>query len=402
MSESVGVRDVIVAGGGLAGVACSVVFARMGFSVTLLERAQDFGEVGAGIQLAPNATRLLRHWGVLDTVLETSVQPKRMVIRDGLSGEELASQDLFGHYRDYHGAPYIVAHRADAHRVLVRECERLGVEMLTGVEVTGTTTVGKRVNTHTSAGVFDAAVCIGADGVKSVLRSQIVTDKPIFSGFVAYRGTVETSEVGRPIVDEVEVHVGPDNHMVQYPLRGGALLNTVAVIKTQPGNDGSASEPSREELVASYPGAVDRVLESLDFLGHGFRWPMFDRDPIAHWRDGRMVLIGDAAHPMLQYLAQGAAQALEDAGAFGRIVEELGGKAVDWDKAIDRYVAERAPRTARVQTSARLWGESWHVQGTGRKLRNMLYQTRYQNDFTYSDWLWRHNVLESSTIVAGS
>ncbi|MBT2597156.1 FAD-dependent oxidoreductase [Arthrobacter sp. ISL-72] len=395
MSEHATSTDVLVIGGGMAGLAGALALRANGADVTLVERAPEFGEVGAGLQMAPNASRVLKRWGLLEKALEIGVQPKHLVFRDAVTGEELTRQSLGGEFEERYGAPYVVIHRSDLHRVLLEACQEAGVRLVNDVFVESVETVDGRGVAHTAAGVdYDADVVIGADGLKSTLRRLVANDEPVGSAYVAYRGTVPITEsTPRTDLEDVIVYLGPDCHLVQYPLRKGKLLNTVAVFKSASFERGEEQYGGVDELEAAYKDCVPAVQDALKNLATGIRWPMYDRDPIENWIAGRMVLMGDAAHPMLQYLAQGACQALEDAAVLqdasnGTVFTDDGVDPAAWDEAIRRFNELRAGRTARVQRTARIWGESWHVSGLARTLRNLLFKSRGDGNFQYNDWLY--------------
>ncbi|ABM08180.1 FAD-dependent oxidoreductase [Paenarthrobacter aurescens] len=395
MSEYATSTDVLVVGGGMAGLAGALALRENGANVTLVERAPEFGEVGAGLQMAPNASRVLKRWGLLEKALEIGVQPKHLVFRDAITGEELTRQSLRGEFEERYGAPYVVIHRSDLHRVLLEGCEAAGVKLVNDVMVESVETVNGRGIVRTAAGVdYEADVVIGADGLKSTLRPLVATDEPVSSAYVAYRGTVPiTSETPATDLEDVVVYLGPDCHLVQYPLRKGELLNTVAVFKSPSFERGEEQYGGVDELQAAYKDCVPAVQAALANLGTSIRWPMYDRDPIENWVAGRMVLMGDAAHPMLQYLAQGACQALEDAAVLqdvsaGTVFTADGVNPAAWDEALTAFNSARAARTARVQRTARVWGESWHVSGLARTLRNLLFKSRNDNNFQYNDWLY--------------
>lgn len=406
MSENTTSTDVLVVGGGMAGLAGALALRENGANVTLVERAPEFGEVGAGLQMAPNASRVLKRWGLLEKALEIGVQPKHLVFRDAVTGEELTRQSLKGEFEERYGAPYVVIHRSDLHRVLLEGCEAAGVKLVNDVMVDSVETVNGRGVVHTAAGVdYEADVVIGADGLKSTLRPLVAADQPVSSAYVAYRGTVPiTAETPATDLEDVVVYLGPDCHLVQYPLRKGELLNTVAVFKSPSFERGEEQYGGVDELQAAYKDCVPAVQAALANLGTGIRWPMYDREPIENWIAGRMVLMGDAAHPMLQYLAQGACQALEDAAVLqdvsnGTVFTADGVNPDAWDEAIRSFNSVRAARTARVQRTARIWGESWHVSGVARVLRNLLFKSRKDNDFQYNDWLYAGNVDGSPALV---
>jgi 2-polyprenyl-6-methoxyphenol hydroxylase-like FAD-dependent oxidoreductase len=395
MSDHVTSTDVLVIGGGMAGLAGALALRENGAAVTLVERAPEFGEVGAGLQMAPNATRVLKRWGLLEKALEIGVQPKHLVFRDAVTGEELTRQTLGGEFEERYGAPYVVIHRSDLHRVLLEACQDAGVRLVNDVMVERVETVNGRGVAHAAGGdVYEADVVIGADGLKSTLRPTVAGDKPVSSAYVAYRGTVPiTANTPKADLEDVIVYLGPDCHLVQYPLRKGELLNTVAVFKSASFERGEEQYGGVDELAAAYKDCVPAVQDALKNLATGIRWPMYDRDPIENWVAGRMVLMGDAAHPMLQYLAQGACQALEDAAVLqdvsnGTVFTSDGVSPAAWDSAVREFNSVRAARTARVQRTARVWGESWHVSGVARTLRNLLFKSRKDGNYQYNDWLY--------------
>lgn len=391
--------DVLVVGGGMAGLAGAMALRENGATVTLVEQAPEFGEVGAGLQMAPNATRLLRRWGLLDKVLALGVTPQQMVFRDATTGNVLARHDLQGEFARRYDAPYIVIHRSDLHTILLEACRERGVNLINNVVIESVETIDGRAHAHAADGtVYDADILLGADGLKSKLRAQISDDEPVGSYYVAYRGVspIENA-VNKDEINNVTVWFGPDCHLVQYPLRQGELFNTVAVFKSAQFEAGEAEFGGVDELKAAYSRCVPEVQQSLENLWQGIRWPMYDRNPITQWIDGRALLIGDAAHPMLQYLAQGACQALEDAATLedlskGTVFTESGIDASAWDGVAERFVATRAPRTARVQSTARVWGESWHVDGLAATLRNLLFTSTEANPFAFTDWLYDPSV----------
>jgi 2-polyprenyl-6-methoxyphenol hydroxylase-like FAD-dependent oxidoreductase len=398
-STEAAITEVLVIGGGMTGLASALALSRNGASVTVVERAREFGEVGAGLQMAPNATRILQRWGLLEKARAIGVQPRHLIFRDAISGEELTRQTLGGEFEKRYGAPYIVIHRSDLHRILLDACREAGVTLVTDAAVTSVETVDGRATARVASGaVYEADAVLAADGLKSRMRREVSDDEPVISGFVAYRGTVPiTEETPQDDLENVVVYLGPNCHLVQYPLRKGELLNTVAVFKSPSFERGEEQYGGVDELQNAYVDCVPAVRNALANVGLEVRWPMYDREPIENWITGRMVLTGDAAHPMLQYLAQGACQAIEDAATMQDVTRGTvfasegsgGGVDVDaWDDALREFAVRRAPRTARVQRTARVWGASWHVSGIGRTLRNLLFTNRGDGNFQYNDWLY--------------
>ncbi len=382
--------DVVIVGGGIGGLANACALARSGRSVRVLERAPAFGEIGAGLQLAPNATRVLREWGVLDEVLERGVSPRRLVLRDAVDEEELSRFEFDDTFAGHYEAPYVVIHRGDLLDVLARACVRAGAELVSGCEVHDAATVEDEAVVSSALGEHRARLVVVADGLRSRLRGRFSDDEPICAGYAAYRGTfpVERLELEPEALETVVGYVGPGCHLIQYPLRGGRMFNTVAVFKSSAYDRGEADWGGPEELEAVFAGCGPKVRTGLKSLSLTRRWPMYDRLPIPNWIDGRLVLTGDAAHPMLQYLAQGACQAIEDAHC---LAAELASD-LDWSVALKRYEVARTARTAHVQAVSRLWGDIWHIDGVGRLLRNALFRQRAPHDYTYVDWLYGFNA----------
>jgi 3-hydroxybenzoate 6-monooxygenase len=385
--------DVVIVGGGIGGLAGACALARTGCRVRVLERSPDFTEVGAGLQIAPNATRLLREWGLLDAVVEAGVLPRRLVLKDAVEGSELTHLDLDEAFLERYGAPYVVIHRTDLLGILFRACQDAGVELMAGKDVDDVQTVEDTAVAFVGEEHHRADVAVAADGLHSTLRRKLSDDEPICSGFVAYRGAFPTSQVVHRLSEDslhdMTIYIGPGRHLVQYPLRRGEIFNTVAVFESPAYQEGITEWGTPDELDQAFAESCEQVRRGLASLWRDRRWAMYDRLPISSWIAGRMVLIGDAAHPMLQYLAQGACQAIEDAHCLGsQVAKHSVGGNPDWSAALHDFVAMRAKRTAQVQRTARIWGDIWHVDGLARGLRNALFRDRDPSDYRYIDWLY--------------
>jgi 3-hydroxybenzoate 6-monooxygenase len=384
------VREIIVVGGGIGGLAVALGLARRGRAVRLLEKAAEFGEIGAGIQLAPNASRALDDLGVLDAIRPTAVFPQRMLWMDARSGDRLTALDLGEAFRERYGYPYLVMHRSDLLAALLDACEAHPLIVLeTGKSVVALEDRGDDVLVRCAGGAaYAGTLAIGADGLWSTVRTAIVDDgDPLCSAYVAYRGAIPIEEVSRHAgLDNVMLWTGPDMHLVQYPLRRGELYNQVAVFKSTRYTPDSDDWGTPDELDLRFAGSADLVAAALAKIRRNRRWPMFDRLPIARWSSGRITLLGDAAHPMLQYLAQGACQALEDAVA---LAEALAAHA-DVAAALRAYEAERVARTCRVQTLARAWGDLWHQHEHAE--RDALLRARRPDDYSETDWFYGYRT----------
>ena len=393
--------DVIVVGGGIGGLGVALALSRKGLTVRLLERAPAFGEVGAGLQIAPNCTRILHDYGLLDEVKQLGVRPENMVMKDAVDATELTRLDLKDLERKY-GFPYVVIHRSDLHGVLLRACQRAGVELLTDQTVVGyeNTERGAKA-TFADGHVEEAEVVIAADGLFSVARQLLVDDQPVSSAYVAYRGAMPIEHVRDNDVSETDVvlYVGPRCHFVQYPLRGGDMFNQVAVFESPKALAGEEDWGTPDELDAAFGGTCEQVQQGLPLMWRDKWWRMFDRDPVMTWVHGRIALLGDAAHPPLQYMAQGAVMAIEDGWVLAehvgaqRATRTEHGSGVDWEVALAAYEAVRPEHCRRVVTTARVWGELWHLEGEERVQRNAILRARDTYDYTFTEWIYGPTAL---------
>ncbi|NKZ02308.1 NAD(P)-binding protein [Actinomadura latina] len=390
----------IVVGGGIGGLGAAYALARQGLAVRLLEKSAEFGEVGAGIQLAPNCTRILDGYGLLDEAKSLGVVPDAMVMRDAVDGSELTRLDL-RHLGRRYGFPYLVIHRSDLHAMLLRACERAGVDLVTSRRAVAyeNTPGGARV-TLADGRTEEARVVIAADGLHSVARELMSDDRPVSSAYVAYRGTVPTSSGRAADIDlsEVVVYIGPRCHFVHYGLRGGELLNQVAVFESPKARAGEEDWGTPDELDAAFERSCDFVREGLPHMWRDKWWRMYDRDPIMTWVDGSIALLGDSAHPPLQYIAQGAIMALEDGWVLGEHVarRRAGDGSVDWSAVLAAYQAVRPEHCRRVLTTSRAWGGLWHLDGPAREQRNVLLRERDTYDYSFVDWLYGPTALDPS------
>jgi salicylate hydroxylase len=380
----------IVVGGGIGGLAAALTLADTEQEVCVLEQAEEFSEIGFGLQLAPNALRALDKLGVLEDVKKKAVFPRRLVILDAISGNELTSLDLGNQFRERYGYPYIVTHRVDLHNALLDACKsNPNISLLTNQKVTSIQDIGEIIKVETSEGInYNAEVVIGADGLWSHTRRLVSNDGAVCSKFVAYRGTIPTREISpHEHFDDVVCWIAPSLHLVQYPLRNKELYNQVAVFKSDRYKEGSDDWGTVEELEEHFSKCCDKVQNYVTFIQRHRRWPLYDREPIKNWTKGRFTLLGDAAHPMLQYLAQGACQALEDAIVLGEKIKTFGDNV---KKALLAYQEERIPRTKKVQQRARTFGDILHTgDPVAILLRNELFNKRSPFDYEIVDWLYK-------------
>ena len=396
MTENTDRPDAIVVGGGIGGLSTAFALSRKGLRVRVLERLAEFGEVGAGMQIAPNCTRILDDYGLLEEAKQLGVLPQGMVMRDAVDSSELTRLDLTDLEGRY-GFPYMVIHRSDLHGIFLRACRRAGVELLNDQMVVDYETFDGGARAVLADGsTHEADVVIAADGLHSVARKLLVDDAPVSSAYVAYRAAVpiEQARVNDISETDVVVYVGPKCHFVQYPLRGGEMFNQVAVFESPTALAGEEDWGTPDELDAAFDGTCDQVQQGIPLMWRDRWWRMFDRDPIMSWVHGRVALLGDAAHPPLQYMAQGAIMAIEDGWVLAEHAERATSSAgVDWDAALAAYDAVRPEHCRRVLTTARSWGELWHLDGVERLQRNEILRARSTYDYTFTEWIYGPTAL---------
>lgn len=389
--------DVIIVGGGIGGLAAATALTQQGLTVRLYERAREFGEVGAGMQIASNCTRILDDLGLLDEAKSLGVVPDRMVMRDAIDARPLLDMDLRKAEERY-GHPYMVIHRSDLHSIFLRAAQRQGVELRGGMKAVAYTNVpgGSKV-TFEDGSTDEADVVIAADGIHSVARPAIVQDEPVSSAYVAYRGAVPIELAAENDIDPtaVQVYIGPGCHFVQYALRAGEMFNQVAVFESPKALAGQDDWGTPDELDAAFEGTCEQVQKGLPLMWRDRWWRMFDRDPIMNWLNGRIALLGDAAHPPLQYMAQGAIMAIEDGWVLGEHVarnRSEDGK-VDWDAVLAAYNAVRPEHCRRILSTGRVWGELWHLRDEERLARNAVFDDLDVHDWAFTDWVWGPTAL---------
>ncbi|MDF5753148.1 FAD-dependent oxidoreductase [Spongiactinospora sp. TRM90649] len=396
MTASASPADVLIVGGGIGGLSAAFALAREGLRVRVLEQAREFGEVGAGLQIAPNCTRILSDYGLLDEAKRLGVLPKSMVMRDAVDDAELTRLDLTDLERRY-GFPYMVIHRSDLHGIFLRACRTAGVDLVTDARIVGyeNTEAGARVVSEDGR-TDEARVVIAADGLHSVARGLLSDDEPVSSSYVAYRAAVPIEQAGRDVdLSEVSVHVGPGCHFVHYGLRGGEMLNQVAVFQSPKALAGEADWGTPDELDAAFDATCPEVKDGISLMWRDRWWRMFDRDPIMTWVHGNIALLGDAAHPPLQYMAQGAIMAIEDGWVLARhaAAHRAEDGSIDWRATLTAYEAVRPEHCRRVLTTARAWGELWHLDGLARLQRNTLLRARDTYDYSFIDWIYGPTAL---------
>ena len=370
---------VLILGGGIGGLAAALALARKGRCVRVLEQGAQFREIGAGIQLGPNVYRMFEVLGLTEAIERYSVHPDNLVMMDAVTGDPVirvqvgseAFRERFGSYL------YGVIHRGDLHQVLLEACQATGViELGTRAKGVRYEDLGDRIVLHVESGErIEGCALIGADGLWSRVRAQLLGEgKPRVSGHIAYRAVLPRAEVPEDLWrNDVVLWAGPRTHLVHYPLRRGELYNLVAVFHSDRYEEGWDVYGDTAELRAKFANERPEVLRLLEKIDVWKMWVLCDREPVREWSRGRVALLGDAAHPMLQYLAQGANMALEDAVVLAAYAEIAGW---DFERAFRWYQDARYLRTARVQVTARYYGDIYHAAGVVREVRNWFLAPR--------------------------
>jgi salicylate hydroxylase len=385
----------IVAGGGIGGLAAALGLANKGCRVTVLEQADTFGEIGAGIQIGPNAFHAMDYLGIGDVGRARAVYIDSLVMLDGLSGEQIFRAPVDEPFRKFMGNPYAVIHRADLHGAFLDACRaNRNVTLVNKERVVSYENSGNGVRVRTEAGtVLEADALIGADGIRSKVREQFTGGDPLkVSGHVAYRAVLKLDEMPEDLRwNAATIWVGPKCHIVHYPLQGWKTFNLVATFVTDLENVGSNEPGKREEVLAKFGHIVPKIRKILEVPTEWRRWVLGDRDPIPSWVDGNVALLGDAAHPTYQYFAQGACMAMEDAVCLSDKFEKSDG---DFRAAFKAYETDRIPRAYRVVLSSRELGRVYHADGVERLVRNAWLRDKTPEEFNHSvRWLYGGNGL---------
>ena len=390
--------EIVIAGGGIGGLAAAYVLGQDGHRVTVLEQAESFGEIGAGIQLGPNIFKMFEYLGMTKAVDRVAFYPTHLGMRDVRTGEQVVRVPLRAAAQAAYGYPYGVIYRADLHDVFLDACRaNHNISLRTSAKVQSFSQTAHRVSATLADGsTVDADAMIGADGMWSRVREAIVGDgKPRVSGHIAYRAVLKREEVPEHLwSDEVVLWGGEKTHLVHYPLRRGELFNIVVVFHSNKYEEGWGSYGDVNELTDRFADAAPQVKELLAKINIWKMWVLCDREPVKNWSQGRVTLLGDAAHPMLQYLAQGAGQAIEDACVLR---EALRASAGDFAVAFQKYQQARYLRTGRVQLTARFYGDIYHASGVTRELRNQMFQSG-QESAGFAGLKWMYDGIDPATM----
>ena len=384
---------VLVIGGGIGGLATALALAKKGYRSQVLEQAHEFKEIGAGIQLGPNVFKMFSLLGLLDDINRLATFPENLIMMDCVTAKEVTRIPLGREFLDRFQYPYALIHRADLLNVFLKACQQSGLITLdTSRKVTALTDHGDRVSVSTNEGpTYEGVALVGADGLWSTIRSLLLHDgNPRISGHIAYRAVLPTEEFPEQLRwPAMVLWAGEKTHLVHYPLRGGEAFNLVAVFHSNRYEEGWDSFGDPSELHERFAGTCEEVRTLLSKINSWRMWVLCDREPVKGWARGQAVLLGDAAHPMLQYLAQGACMAVEDAVCLADQVEKTGG---DFERAFQSYEQLRYLRTARVQVTARYYGDVFHASGVVRELRNELLAGR-SPQAAYDGMAWLYDGI---------
>jgi 3-hydroxybenzoate 6-monooxygenase len=390
MAMSTNDRPVLIVGGGIGGFAAALALARRNIPVQLFEQSTELKEIGAGIQLGPNVFKMFDILGVREAMSHWAVFPDNLIMRDAISGDEITRVPAGEGLTKRFGHPYAVIHRADLHNVLVDAVKAMPLATVsTGVKIARYEDHADGVVVETDQGKrYDGAALIGADGLWSRIRTQIRGDgKPRVSGHIAYRGVIPTPDVPADLQENnVVLWAGPKTHLVHYPLHRGDVYNLVVVFHSDRYEEGWDTYGDPEELDLKFRAQHPKVREFLSMVNAWKMWVLCDREPVRDWTKGRVTLLGDAAHPMLQYLAQGACMAVEDACVLAK---QYADSPNNPNAAFLRYQEARYLRTTRVQITARLYGELYHAaDATADFRRQMLHGRSAEQAYNGMAWLY--------------
>ena len=385
-----GSETIVIVGGGLGGLTTALALGRAGRCVRVLEQAPEFGAIGYGIQLGPNVVPMFDRLGVTAAVLDKGDVPDACLMVDAYSGEEIARLPLGVSFRERFRHPYIIIHRVDLHQVLMDACRaRPEIAFEPAAAAAGFEDRGDRVIVRTADGRnIEGAALVGADGLRSTIRARLRQEgEPHQFGYVAQRTLVPIGEVPDPVPRQnVYLWSGPGFHIVHYPLRHGTLFNIVAVYRTATFADRLEERDHRAEVQRIYAGTHPAMQAMLTMMNLERRWPLADRDPIRHWHKGLVTLVGDAAHPTLQSLAQGACMAIEDGVCLAALIDLADG---DYERAFAQYESERYVRTARLQLESRYMWDIYHAEDIARDVMRQTLAGRAEEDvFRCLAWLY--------------
>ena len=388
-------NPILIAGGGIGGLAAALALARKNIATVVCEQARQFGEIGAGIQIAPNAFHCFDRLGIGDEARFGAVYIDQLRLMDGLSGEEICHIPLGDQFRAHFGNPYAVVHRADLHSALLEACRQSGlVELRTQSEVRDFDQTAHCVTAKLEDGTqLKGAALIGADGLHSRIRQAVIADgPPRVSGHTTYRSVIPTDQMPEELRwNAATLWAGPKCHIVHYPLKGGEVFNLVVTYHNDVKEAVAGVSVDKQDVRRGFEH-IHPIAQQI--IEHGDNWKLWvlcDRDPNDHWVDGRVTLLGDAAHPMLQYFAQGACMALEDAVVLADCIFSE----PDIGTALQKYKERRFARTASVQMGSRLIGDHiYHPSGGAASMRDQIMASKTPEDWNRElEWLYGNSAL---------
>ena len=387
---------VALVGGGIGGLTTAVALNRKGFETHVFERAAELSEVGAGIGISPNAVKVLRALGLEEALRERGFEPEAIVGRDWRTARPLFRLELKGVAGSRFGAPHVQVHRADLLDVLANAAGPQSQIHLNSRCVAISSSDRGATLTLSNGRTEEFDLVVGCDGIRSVVRSALHgSDMPRFTGNVCWRALIPIQRLpSGHVPPDTTIWMGSGGHIVTYHVRAGDLVNVVAVRETTDWVEDSWSVEAREsELMAAFPGVHRDLRVLLEQAEHCFKWGLFDRDPLPIWSTQRITLLGDAAHPMLPFLGQGGAMAIEDAYV---LASELARSPDDVTKALRAYEAKRVPRTTRVQLAARDQAKTYHMTSPAARLQRVLRHWVDKLDAAAStdlntEWLYRYD-----------
>lgn len=383
----------IIAGAGIGGLTAALCLQRIGWQVEVIEQASQLDEVGAGIQISPNASRVLDKLGVLSHLGDQVFHPEKIEMRIGRTSRPVFSIPLRKIAVQRWGAAYLHLHRADLINALSQTLnDKSPDSLIQGVAVQSYTSTEEGVRVKLSDGSQRSAdLLVGADGIHSVVRKQMLgDDAPRFTGNAAWRATVPVDRLGEHVPPPTAcIWTGRGRHAVTYLLRGGTVANFVGVIERSDWQSESwTQQGSREEALADFADWHPVITTIIEQTDSHYRWALYDRAPLKQWTDGRVVLLGDACHPMLPFLAQGAAMAIED----GWVLADQLQNQTNTVEALTRYAQIRQPRTARVQNESRANMKRFHMFDTAYAPLKLAARLKPDALHARQDWLYGHDV----------
>ena len=387
-------REVLIVGGGLGGLAAALALARKGRPSVVLEQAQQFGEIGAGIQLAPNAFHCFDALGIGERAQRGAVFVDELVLMDAVGGERITSIPVGEPFRQRFGNPYAVVHRADLHEALLDACkESKLVDLRVSSKVQRYEQDANGVTAILSSGDKVSGVAlIGADGLWSGIRAQVVNDgAPVVSGHTTFRSVIPTERMPEDLRwNAATLWAGPKVHLVHYPLKGWKVFNLVVTCHNDAPEPVTGKPVSKDEVRKHFQHVHPRAQQIIEHGEDWKLWVLCDREPVQKWVDGRVAVLGDAAHPMLQYFAQGACMALEDGVCLAHMVERHG---EDFHAALVAYNRQRAARTGRLQMGSRLIGELvFHPSYAKADVRDAVLKAFKPSDY-YDRLAWLYGSI---------